>query len=175
MQISDTHFGVERPPVCDALRRLARAQQPGVLLAVGDTLVAGMGARLSGLNPGNGQPRWEVPVASARGVNEIERLIDLVGPAARVQGTVCVRAFQSAVGCVDAQRGALAGAVAGGVEFQRGIMALVLELMDEVNMPELDCCELSTCSLVPPLAPMVPVEALVLDADTPELREPVLL
>lgn len=82
-------------------------QQPGVLLAVGDTLVAGMGARLSGLNPGNGQPRWEVPVASARGVNEIERLIDLVGPAARVQGNVCVRAFQSAVGCVDAQRGAL--------------------------------------------------------------------
>lgn len=82
-------------------------QQPGVLLAVGDTLVAGMGARLSGLNPGNGTPRWEVPLASARGVNEIERLIDLVGPAARVQGQVCVRAFQSAVGCVDAQRGAL--------------------------------------------------------------------
>jgi 3',5'-cyclic AMP phosphodiesterase CpdA len=36
MQISDTHFGVERPPVCDALRRLARAQQPGVLLLSGD-------------------------------------------------------------------------------------------------------------------------------------------
>ena len=82
-------------------------QQPGVLLAVGDTLVAGMGARLSGLNPGNGVPRWEVPVASTRGVNEIERLIDLVGPAARVQDQVCVRAFQAAVGCVDAQRGAL--------------------------------------------------------------------
>ncbi len=82
-------------------------QQPGVLLAVGDTLVVGLGARLSGLNPGNGQPRWEVPVASARGVNEIERLLDLVGPAARVQGDVCVRAFQSAVACVDAQRGAL--------------------------------------------------------------------
>ena len=82
-------------------------QQPGVLLAVGDTLVAGMGARLSGLNPGNGQPRWEAQVASTRGVNEIERLLDLVGPAARVQGNVCVRAFQSAVGCVDAQRGAL--------------------------------------------------------------------
>lgn len=36
MQISDTHFGVERPPVCDALRRLARAQRPGVLLLSGD-------------------------------------------------------------------------------------------------------------------------------------------
>lgn len=36
MQISDTHFGVERPPVCDALRRLALAQRPGVLLLSGD-------------------------------------------------------------------------------------------------------------------------------------------
>lgn len=83
-------------------------QQPGVLLAVGDTLVAGMGARLVGLNPSNGAIRWEAPVASARGVNEIERLVDLVGPAAREQMQICVRAFQSAVGCVDAQRGTIA-------------------------------------------------------------------
>lgn len=82
-------------------------QQPGVLLAVGDTLVAGMGGRLVGLNPNNGSTRWEAPVASARGVNEIERLVDLVGPAARQQAQVCVRAFQSAVGCVDGRRGAL--------------------------------------------------------------------
>jgi 3',5'-cyclic AMP phosphodiesterase CpdA len=36
MQISDTHFGVERPPVCDALRRLATEQKPDVLLLSGD-------------------------------------------------------------------------------------------------------------------------------------------
>lgn len=36
MQISDTHFGTERPPVCDALRRLAHAQRPQVLLLSGD-------------------------------------------------------------------------------------------------------------------------------------------
>jgi len=36
MQISDTHFGVERRSVCDALRRLAQAQRPGVLLLSGD-------------------------------------------------------------------------------------------------------------------------------------------
>lgn len=36
MQISDTHFGVERPPVCDALRRLAQVQKPAVLLLSGD-------------------------------------------------------------------------------------------------------------------------------------------
>lgn len=82
-------------------------QQSGVLLAVGDTLVVGMGARLVGLNPNNGSIRWETPLASARGVNEIERLVDLVGPAARQQRQLCVRAFQSAVGCVEAQRGAI--------------------------------------------------------------------
>ncbi len=80
-------------------------QRSGVLLAVGDTLVAGMGGRLVGLNPNNGSIRWEAPIASARGVNEIERLVDLVGPAARQQTRVCVRAFQSAVGCVETQRG----------------------------------------------------------------------
>ncbi len=82
-------------------------QQPGVLTAVGNTLLAGIGGRLVGLNPNNGSTRWEAPLASPRGVNEIERLVDLVGPAAREQAQVCVRAFQSAVGCVDAQRGAL--------------------------------------------------------------------
>lgn len=82
-------------------------QQPGVLLAVGDTLAVGMGGRLLGLNPNNGSKRWDVPVASPRGVNEIERLVDLVAPAARVQRDVCVRAFQAALACVDGQRGTL--------------------------------------------------------------------
>lgn len=82
-------------------------QQGGVMLAVGDTLVAGIGARLSGLNPANGVARWEAPIATPRGVNEIERLVDLVGPATRVDDQVCVRAFQSALGCVDAARGTL--------------------------------------------------------------------
>lgn len=36
MQVSDTHFGAERPTVCDALRRLARAQRPQLLLLSGD-------------------------------------------------------------------------------------------------------------------------------------------
>jgi outer membrane assembly lipoprotein YfgL len=82
-------------------------QQGGVILAVGDTLLAGIGGRLAGLSPTNGSTRWEVPVATPRGVNEIERLVDLVGPVGRVEGQVCVRAFQSAVGCIDARRGAL--------------------------------------------------------------------
>jgi outer membrane assembly lipoprotein YfgL len=82
-------------------------RQAGVLLAVGNTLVAGLGGRLTGLNPDNGSVRWELPIAIPRGVNDIERLVDLVGPASRLQQTVCVRAFQASVGCVNAERGSL--------------------------------------------------------------------
>jgi outer membrane assembly lipoprotein YfgL len=80
-------------------------RQTGVLLAVGDTLVVGQGGRLVGLNPLNGSVRWEATVASARGINDVERLVDLVGRVSRVGDSVCARAFQSAVGCVDAARG----------------------------------------------------------------------
>ena len=82
-------------------------RQAGVLLAVGDTLVAGMGGRLAGLNPGNGSIRWEAAIATPRGTNDIERLVDLVGRVARDGGVVCARAFQAALGCVDTARGSL--------------------------------------------------------------------
>lgn len=84
--------------------------QPGVLTAWKDTLVVGQGNRLAGLDPLRGALRWEVPVATPRGTNEVERLADLVGPAARVGDSLCVRGFQSAVGCVDAASGTLAWA-----------------------------------------------------------------
>ncbi len=83
-------------------------QQAGVLIAVGDTLVTGVSGRLAGLNPNNGSVRWDAAIANPRGVNEIERLVDLVGRVGRVGDQVCARAFQSAVGCVDAGRGVLA-------------------------------------------------------------------
>ncbi|HET8747834.1 MAG TPA: outer membrane protein assembly factor BamB [Ramlibacter sp.] len=82
-------------------------RQEGVILAVGDTLVVGQGGRLAGLNPLNGSVRWEAPIATARGINDIERLVDLVGRVSRVGDTVCARAFQAAVGCVDTTRGAV--------------------------------------------------------------------
>lgn len=84
--------------------------QPGVLLAVRNTLVVGQGARLVGLDPLRGSVSWDVQVAAPRGTNEVERLADLVGPAARDGDTVCVRAFQSSVACVDSGREALAWA-----------------------------------------------------------------
>lgn len=82
-------------------------RQGGVLLAVGDTLVAGQGGRLAGLNPANGSVRWEAAIASPRGTNDVERLVDLVSPVSRLGTSVCARAFQAAIGCVDADRGRL--------------------------------------------------------------------
>lgn len=81
--------------------------QAGVLLPVGDTLVAGVSGRLIGLDPNNGAVRWDVALATPRGINDVERLVDLVGLASRNADIVCVRAYQSAVGCVDAVRGRL--------------------------------------------------------------------
>jgi outer membrane protein assembly factor BamB len=79
----------------------------GVVLAVGDTLVVGLSGRMVGLNPLNGSIRWEAPLASPRGINDIERLVDLVGTVSRVGETVCARAFQASVGCVNAARGSV--------------------------------------------------------------------
>ena len=81
--------------------------QPGVLAAHRNTLLAGQGPRLAALEPVNGTLAWDVAVATPRGTNEVERLADLVGPPVRQGSRFCARAFQSAVGCVDAERGAL--------------------------------------------------------------------
>ncbi|MDM0073881.1 outer membrane protein assembly factor BamB [Variovorax sp. J2P1-59] len=82
-------------------------KKPGVLLAVGDTLVTGVGGRLVGINPANGTSRWESPIAAPRGTNDVERLVDLTGSVSRVGDVVCARAYYATVGCVDAARGAL--------------------------------------------------------------------
>ena len=81
--------------------------QTGVLAAFKDTLVVGQGPRMAGVDPLLGTLRWEAPIGSPRGANEIERLADLVGPLARVGNTLCARSFQAAVGCVDGDKGTL--------------------------------------------------------------------
>lgn len=79
--------------------------QASVLTAYQDTLLVGQGNRMIGLDPTKGTVRWETTVTLPRGTNEIERLSDLVGPAGRVGSVFCARAYQTAVGCVDAERG----------------------------------------------------------------------
>ncbi len=82
-------------------------RQAGVLLPVGDTLVVGLSGRLAGLNPNSGAVRWEAPLATPRGINDVERLVDLVGSVARLDDVVCARAFQTSVGCVNTERGSV--------------------------------------------------------------------
>lgn len=80
-------------------------RQSGVLLAVNDTLVAGLSGRLVGLNPTTGALRWDAPLATPRGTNDLERLVDIVAPVSRVGDSVCARAFLAQAGCVNAARG----------------------------------------------------------------------
>jgi outer membrane assembly lipoprotein YfgL len=82
-------------------------KQAGVLAPFHNTLIAGLGARLTGLDPLTGKILWEAPLANPRGINDLERLVDLVGPLGRVGDVVCTRAFQAQIGCVDAELGKL--------------------------------------------------------------------
>jgi outer membrane protein assembly factor BamB len=81
--------------------------QKGILLGVQDTLVVGFSGRVMGLNPLTGGTRFETPIAVPRGVNDLERLVDLVAPAYRQGEMVCLRAFQAQIGCVNALKGTL--------------------------------------------------------------------
>jgi outer membrane protein assembly factor BamB len=83
-------------------------RQAGLLMPVGDQLLVGWGGRLASLNPTTGAVRWETLVGSTRGTNEVERLVDLVAGASRVGNSVCVRAFQTSVSCVDGTNGRMA-------------------------------------------------------------------
>lgn len=80
--------------------------QASVVMAYKDTLLVAQGSRLTALDPLKGTVRWDAALATPRGTNEVERLADLLGPAVRLGDRVCARAFQSAVGCADAARGA---------------------------------------------------------------------
>jgi len=82
-------------------------KRPGVLQAVDGSLVAGVGARLVAMDPSNGSSRWEAPVASPRGTNDVERLVDLTGTISVAGGNICARAYFATIGCVDASRGVL--------------------------------------------------------------------
>ena len=80
---------------------------PSVVAAFKNSLLVAQGQRLTALDPLRGSVLWEASMASPRGTNEVERLADLIGPLLRVGDRVCARAFQSAVACADATRGAV--------------------------------------------------------------------
>lgn len=80
-------------------------KQAGVMLAFKNSLVVGLSGRLTALDPNTGVIRWESAIATPRGTNDVERLVDLVSPFHRQDDVLCVRAFQASVGCVNAERG----------------------------------------------------------------------
>jgi outer membrane protein assembly factor BamB len=76
-------------------------QQAGVLLPVGDILIAGVGHDLQAIDPDQGRLLWSKAVATPRSTNDVERLSDVVAPAYRDGATVCARAYQVGTACVD--------------------------------------------------------------------------
>jgi len=83
---------------------LSLAQQ-GVLTGFQDFLIVGHGSNLIGINSLTGQGLFQTSLGQSRGTNEVERLADLIGPAARLNNTLCVRSFQLTVGCIDLFKG----------------------------------------------------------------------
>jgi outer membrane protein assembly factor BamB len=80
-------------------------RQAGTLMAFQNTLVAGLSGRLTGFDPTSGQLVWDAPFANSRGLNDLERLVDVVGLSSRQGRLICARAYLSQVGCIDASRG----------------------------------------------------------------------
>jgi outer membrane assembly lipoprotein YfgL len=80
-------------------------RQAGLLIPFGDNLLVGWGGRLASLNPLTGAVRWETMVGVTRGTNEVERLVDLVAGVSRQGGSLCLRAFQISVACLDGLTG----------------------------------------------------------------------
>ena len=80
-------------------------RQAGLLIPFGDNLLVGWGGRLASLNPLTGAVRWETLVGVTRGTNEVERLVDLVAGVSRQGNSLCLRAFQTSVACLDGLTG----------------------------------------------------------------------
>ena len=110
--------------------------QTGVIVAFKNTLVVGQGPRMAGFDPITSTIRWEAPLGSPRGANEVERLADLIGPVVRSGDLICARSFQAAVGCVDAQLGNVAWTKAiGGTDAVSGDAELLFgaDASDRIN------------------------------------------
>ena len=110
--------------------------QTGVIVPFKNTLVVGQGPRMAGFDPVSSSLRWEAPLGSPRGANEVERLADLIGPVVRSGDLICARSFQAAVGCVDAQLGNVAWTKAiGGTDAVSGDAELLFgaDASDRIN------------------------------------------
>jgi outer membrane assembly lipoprotein YfgL len=77
----------------------------GGLLQSGDAIYANLAQGRAAAITQGGTTRWEQTIVSARSGNEIERLVDLIGKPALVEGDLCARSFQMGVVCAQASNG----------------------------------------------------------------------
>ncbi|NBO15075.1 MAG: hypothetical protein EBV20_08070 [Betaproteobacteria bacterium] len=82
-------------------------QQPGLLTHLNNKLLVGQSARLLRINPQNGTVEVQSTLAVSRGLNDLERLIDLIAPASLTPERLCVVAFQTQLSCVNPNTGNL--------------------------------------------------------------------
>jgi outer membrane protein assembly factor BamB len=75
------------------------------VLGPSDVLVNMPGGRMVWLDATTGAVRWESQVATPRGANEVERIVDLLGMPAADGPDICVAAYQTAVSCFGAESG----------------------------------------------------------------------
>ncbi len=80
-------------------------ESSSTVLGPGDVIVNMPGGRLLWLDAVSGAVRWESQVATPRGSNEVERIVDLLGMPAVDAGDVCVAAYQTAVVCLAGENG----------------------------------------------------------------------
>lgn len=70
-------------------------------------LVGQANGRLMALNPNDGRVVFDAVIGQAKGITEVERLIDVVGRPWVDQELMCAAAFQGNVVCMNAQNGRL--------------------------------------------------------------------
>ena len=80
-------------------------ESSSTVVGPGDVLVNLPGGRLLWIDAATGAVRWDVQVATPRGSNEVERIVDLLGAPAVDGGDVCVSAYQTSVACFGAENG----------------------------------------------------------------------
>ncbi len=81
-------------------------QQAGGIVTMRGAVVLGDAlGRLTALQLTNGVPIWETPLTHPKGSTEVERVVGITGFPSLADRTICARAYQSVVGCLDLKGG----------------------------------------------------------------------
>lgn len=81
--------------------------QPALLMPAYGALFAGVAGNVVSFNPDTGEALGDIPLASPRGVTDLSQVVDVLTPASRVGESLCARAYQSTVGCINLPAGKL--------------------------------------------------------------------